>query len=76
MKAAIEGMRNKEIGSYKALRFVNLPQTALQPFVKDRQKSSIEAIKTKLGKKHVLPCEVENDLAEHCLLKERKFFLA
>jgi hypothetical protein len=51
MKVAIEPMRNKEMGSYKASRFFNLPQTTLQPYGKDRQKSSSEAIKTKLGKK-------------------------
>jgi hypothetical protein len=30
--------------------------------------------KIKLGKKKVFPCEGENDLAEHCLLMERKFW--
>jgi hypothetical protein len=45
MKAAIEAMRNKEIGSYKASRVFNLPQTTLQRYVKGRQESSSEAIK-------------------------------
>jgi hypothetical protein len=54
--------------------FFNLPQTTLQPYVKERQKSSSEAIKTKQGRRNVLHCEAENDLAEHCLLMERKFF--
>jgi hypothetical protein len=45
MKAAIEAMRNKGMGSYKASRFVKIPQTALQRHVQDRQKNSIEAIK-------------------------------
>jgi hypothetical protein len=67
-------MRNKEKGSYKASRVFNLPQTILWRYVKDRQKSSSETIKTKLGRKQVLPCEVANDLAEHCHLMERKFF--
>ena len=70
MKAAIESMRNKEMGSYKASRVFNVPQTALQPYVKHRQKSSSETVKTKLGRKQVLSCEAENDLAEHCPLKE------
>jgi hypothetical protein len=74
MKAAIEAMRNKEMGSYKTSRFFNLLQTTLQPYVKDGQKSSSEAVKTKVGRKPVLPCQVESDLAEHCLLMERKFF--
>jgi hypothetical protein len=30
--------------------------------------------KTKLGRNHVFACEVENNLAEYCLLIERKFF--
>jgi len=45
MKAAIEAMRNKEMGSYKASSVFTLLQTALQSHVKDRQESSSEAIK-------------------------------
>ena len=73
MKAAIKAIRNREMGSYKASRFFKVPQTTLGHYVKDRQKSSSETVKTKLGRKQVLPCEAENDLAEHCLLMERKF---
>jgi len=71
--AAIEAIRNKEMGSYKASRVFNVPQKTLEGYVKDRQKSSSETVKTKLGRKQVLHCEEENDLAEHCLLMERKF---
>jgi len=74
MKAAIETMRNKETGSYKAFRVFNILQTTPQRYIKDRQKSSSEGITTKLGRKQVLPREAENDLAEYCLLLERKFF--
>jgi len=74
MNAATEAMRNKEMGSYRASRIFNLPQTTLERCVKDRQKSSSEEITTKLGRKQVRPCEAENDLAEYSLLTERKFF--
>jgi hypothetical protein len=67
-------MRNKEMGSYKASRVSYLPWTTLRCYVKERQKSSSETIKTKLGRKQFLPCEVENDLAQHCRLMERKIF--
>jgi len=73
MKKAIAAIRNKEKGSYKASRIFNVPQTTLEHYVKDWQKSSSETVKTKLGRKQVLPCEAENDVAEHCLLVERKF---
>jgi len=62
------------MGSYRASRVFNLPQTTLERYVKDRQKSSSETVKTKLDRKQVLNCEAENDVAEHCLLMERKFF--
>jgi hypothetical protein len=73
MKAAIEAMRNRLMGSYKASRVFNIPQTTLECYIKDQEKSSNEAIKTKLGRKQVLPCVAENDLDERCLLMERKF---
>jgi hypothetical protein len=72
MKASIEAIRNKEMGSYKVSRVFNVPQTSLEHYVKDRQKRSSETVKTKLGRRQVLPCEAENDLAEHRLLMERK----
>jgi hypothetical protein len=59
MKTAIEAIRNKEMGSYKASRGFNVPQTTLERYVNDRQKISNETIKTKLGRKQVLPCEAE-----------------
>ena len=58
----------------KRSRVFSLPQTTPEHYVKDRQRSSSETIKTKLGRKQVIPCEVEKDLAEHCLLMARKFF--
>jgi hypothetical protein len=74
MKAAIEAIRYKEMGRYKASRVFNVPQTTLECYVNIWQESSNETIKTKLSRKKVLPCEAERDLTEHCLLMERKFF--
>jgi len=38
MEAAIEAIRNKEMGSYKASRVFNVPQTTLERYVTDRKK--------------------------------------
>ena len=73
MEAAIEAIRNKEMGSYKASRVFNVPQTTLERYVNDRKESSSETVKIKLGRKQVRACEAESDLAERCLLMERKF---
>jgi hypothetical protein len=64
MKAVIKAIRNREMGSYKASRFFSVPQTTLERYVKYQQKSSSETVKTKPGRKQVLRCEVENDLAD------------
>jgi len=45
MKATIEAVRNKEMGSHNTSIVVSLTQTTLQSYVKDRQESSSEAIK-------------------------------
>jgi len=63
-EAAMEAMRNKEMGSYKASRFFNVPHTTPKRYVKDRQESSSEVIKAEMGRKQFLPCEAENDLVE------------
>jgi len=63
------------LGSYKASRVFNVPQTTPERYVQDRQESSSKTIATKLGRKQVLPCEAENDLAGHSLLLERNFFV-
>jgi len=62
------------MGSYRASRVFNIPQTTPESYVKDRQKSLSETLNTKLGTKQVLPCEAENYLAGHCLLLETKIF--
>jgi len=55
MKAAIEAIKNREMGSYRAFRVFNLPQI-LEHCVKERQKSLSETVETKLGRKQVLSC--------------------
>jgi hypothetical protein len=45
MKAAIEALKKEEMGSYKASRVFNIPQTTLQCYVKDWQTGSSEAMK-------------------------------
>ena len=49
MKTAIEALRNKDMGDYKASRIFNVPQTKLQRYVKERQESSSEVIKQDWG---------------------------
>jgi hypothetical protein len=40
MKAAIEAMRNKEMDSYRASRIFSVPQTTLERYIEDQDKST------------------------------------
>jgi hypothetical protein len=45
MKAAIEAIRNTEMGSYRASSVFSISQTTVECYVKDQQKSSSETVK-------------------------------
>ncbi|KAJ4430465.1 hypothetical protein ANN_22681 [Periplaneta americana] len=62
------------MGSFKAARIYNVPQTTLERYVKDEIKSPTDVVKTKLGRKQYLPSDLEKDLAEHCILLEERYF--
>ena len=63
------------MGSYRASTVLSVSQTTPERYVKYQQKSSSETVETQLGRKQVLlPCETENDLAEHCLFVGKKEF--
>jgi len=55
---------SEEQGNGKLQSVQTLQRTTPERYVKDQQESSSEAIKTELGRKQVLPCEAENDLAD------------
>jgi len=44
INSAVEVIRNKEMGGYKASRAFVLPQTKLQRYIKDQQKSSSDSM--------------------------------
>jgi hypothetical protein len=46
-EGSFKAIRDREMGSYKASRFLNVSQTTLERYVKDQQKSSSETVKNK-----------------------------
>jgi hypothetical protein len=67
-------MRKNEMGSFKATRVFNLPQRILECYIKNADKLPADVVRTKIGRKPVLPPTVETDLAEYCLIMEQRFF--
>jgi hypothetical protein len=54
MNAAIEAVRNKQMGSCTASRVFNVPQTAPERYIKDREKSSNKSKQNCVGSKFFL----------------------
>ena len=69
------GYKEQGIGQLQSIQsFQRTTNNTTERYVKDQQKISSETVKTKLGRKQGLPREAENDVTEHRLLMERKFF--
>jgi hypothetical protein len=63
-KAAIGAMGNKEMGSYKAPRVFNVPQTTLERYIKDREKGQMKKSKQRwVGSKFFLVKQKTNWLS-------------
>ncbi|XP_069670121.1 jerky protein homolog-like [Periplaneta americana] len=73
MRAAVEAVKSKEMGSFKASRIFGVPQTTLERYVKNEKRPE-EIFKEKLGRKPVFDPEMEDELARHCLTMEERFF--
>jgi hypothetical protein len=62
------------MGSFKATRVFNLQQRILKRYIKNVDKFPVDVVRTKIGRKPVLPPATETDLAEYCLIMEQRFF--
>lgn len=73
MVAAINAVRKKEMGYFKAAQTFGVPQTTLERYVKSKEHPD-KLIATPLGRKPTLPEEIEENLVELCLEFEKRFF--
>lgn len=71
MKSAVDAVKNKEMGSFKASRIFNVPQTTLERYVK--LANSNETVKP-IGRQPTLPPIIEADLVKYCTIMEDKFY--
>lgn len=74
MKAAIQAIREKKMGFLRASKTFNVPKTTLRRLVADKDKPLDVLTSAKLGRKPVLPPELEDSLVDYVLIMEAKFF--
>ncbi|KAJ4425644.1 hypothetical protein ANN_27840 [Periplaneta americana] len=73
MIKVITSVREKKMGLRKAVKLYNVPQTTLQRFVNNNM-SPEECVKLKIGRKTVLPAELEKQLVEFLVEMDNRFY--
>uniref|UniRef100_A0A8D8VHG1 HTH CENPB-type domain-containing protein n=1 Tax=Cacopsylla melanoneura TaxID=428564 RepID=A0A8D8VHG1_9HEMI len=72
MVNAVRAMRLRQMGSFKASKVFNVPQTTLERYAKRMSVDEDAVVHTKTGRKPYLSAELEQELADQCSLLERK----
>ena len=69
------GYKEQGNGQLQSIQsFQRTTNNTTERYVKDRQKTSSETVKTKLSRRQVLPCEAENDRLSTVFWKKESFF--
>lgn len=74
MKSAVSAVRKKEMGSFKAARIFNVPQTTLERYVKMSDNEDGSTSPRPIGRQPTLSKQIESDLTEYCVVMEHKFY--
>lgn len=74
MKRAVEAVRTKEMGYKKAVQLFNVPRATLKDYVKNSEKSVEDVVYSKMGRKPVLPVELEEELANYCMQMDKNYY--
>ncbi|KAK9754303.1 DDE superfamily endonuclease [Popillia japonica] len=71
--AKIVSVREKKMGLRKAVKLYEVPQTSLQRFV-NSDKTPEECVNLKVGRKPVLPANLETELVEYLIEMDDRFY--
>lgn len=74
MSQAIKAVRNKKMGTLKAAKLYKVPRTTLRRLAAKTELPPKVASAAKLGRRPVLPAELEKKLVEYVLTMEAKLF--
>ncbi|KAJ4434294.1 hypothetical protein ANN_22846 [Periplaneta americana] len=73
MFAKFQGLREKIMGYLAASKRFSVPRSTLFDYVRSNSEPT-KAVKSKLGRKPILPASLEDKLVDYVLMMERKYF--
>ncbi|GBP96437.1 hypothetical protein EVAR_99098_1 [Eumeta japonica] len=74
MKLAVQAVQTKAMGYKKAVKMFSVPRTTLRRLAKCTGESLDSVVHRPLGRKCVLPPEIEKELVEYLLFMESKYY--
>jgi hypothetical protein len=73
MCRAVRVVGSGEMGYLRVSIYFSVQTGTLERYVKDRSRSPEELVNVDLGRRTVLPSELENKLAECCIIMEQRY---
>jgi hypothetical protein len=74
MCRAVRFVRSGEMGYLRASKYFLVPRGTLERYVKDISRSPEELVNVRLGRRAVLPSELENKLVEYCMTMDQRYY--
>jgi hypothetical protein len=73
MVKTVVATRGKKMPLLRASKMFGVPRATLKDYVNNRGKDAEALVTMRMGRKPVLPTQIENDLVNYCLLMEINF---
>jgi len=74
MYRAVRAVRSGSTGYLRVSKYFSVPRGTLERYVKDKTPSPEELVYMNLGRKTVLPSELENKRLEYCIIMDQKYY--
>jgi len=74
MCRAVRIVRSGEMSYLRASKYFSVPRGTLERYVKDTSRSPEELVKVHLGRRNVLPSELEYKLLEYCIIVDQRYY--
>jgi len=71
---AVRVVRNGDTGYLKGSKYFSVPRGTLERYVKGTSRSPKELGNVHLGRRTVLPSELENKLFEYCIVMDQRYY--
>jgi len=74
MCRAMRAVTSGDTDYLRTSKYFSVPRGTLERYVKNTTRSPEELVYVNLGRRNVLPSELENKLLEYCIIMDQKYY--